>query len=105
MSSASAGGGWSQGTWPQGAYTGTTAEAEEEGSDAGTDTDTASDSGGECEVPAGLPLNVTPTMLAAPLYWAYTRANVQWRRFMEKPVRGVRRFIRRHDQQGKGKGN
>ena len=76
-----------------------------EASDAGTDTDTASDSGGEYEAPAGLPQNATPTMIAESLFWAYSRAKVAWRRFMGKPVRRVRRFVRRHHQKGKGKGD
>ena len=55
-------------------------------------------------MPADLPLNATPTMVAESLFWAYNRAKVAWRRFMGKPVRRARRFIRRHHQKGKGKG-
>ena len=80
--------------------------ADEEWSDNGTDTDTESDlEGGELEV--ALPPTSSPNEVAHHLWWAYSTAKSSWRRFMGKPVRAVRRFLRRGGHTkggGKGKG-
>ena len=45
--------------------------------------------------------NLSPHELDDHLFWAYQKAKSRWRKHMQKPVRRVRRFIRRS---GKGKG-
>jgi len=73
-------------------------------SDNGTDSDTES-SLGEEDLECPLPATSTPNEIAAHFWWAYTKAKGNWRKFMGKPVRAVRRFIRRgHKGKGKGKG-
>ena len=95
---------WSAGhAYPAHAYA---ANTDNEWSDNGTDTDTESDlEDGELEVP--LPPTASTTEVAHHLWWAYSTAKSNWRRFMGKPVRAVRRFLRRkgHTKGGtKGKG-
>ena len=41
--------------------------------------------------------------MAQALFWLKQRANGRWRRFVKKPTRRVRRFIKRRPS-GKGKG-
>ena len=71
-------------------------------SENGTDTDTISSLGdGDLDLPASIPPTATQAEIAQHLFWAYEAAKSRWRRFTGKPVRAVRRFIRR---KGKGKG-
>ena len=72
-------------------------------SDNGTDTNTASSFGeGEYELPPDLPATATLAEVGQVLWASYGRSKSNWRRFNgNKPVRAVRRFVRR---KGKGKG-
>ena len=72
-------------------------------SDNGTDTDTVSSLGGDDSYDLPLPATASPGEVASYLFWAYQRAKGHWRNSMGKPVRAVRRFIRRKGK-GKGKG-
>ena len=84
--------------WPT--YPAASAEDNDD-SDNGTDSDTISSCyDTEYQMPADLPVGASDSMVAQSLYWAYQRAKGHWRRFMGKPVRRVRRFLRR---KGKGK--
>ena len=69
--------------------------------DSGTDTDTMSSVGETWydydDIPDGLDDNAK----AEELFWAYQKAKGRYRKFMRKPVRRVRRFMKR---KGKGKG-
>ena len=82
---------------PAGTYA---AAGDDYDSDNGTDTDTISSvDDNDYELP--LPATSTPNEIGTHLFWAYQEAKSRWRNFMGKPVRAVRRFIRR---KGKGKG-
>ena len=70
--------------------------------DSGTDSDTAS-SEGETDYRDMIPAGIPQSGITAHLFWAYSRAKAAWRSHMRKPVRRVRRFIRRKGK-GKGKG-
>jgi hypothetical protein len=65
-----------------------------------TDTDTVS-SCGETPYDYGDLPQGTPDQQAEHLFWVYQKAKGRFRRFMNKPVRRVRRFMKR---KGKGKG-
>jgi hypothetical protein len=75
----------------------------EEQSDNGTDTDTDSSVGETPYVGATPDGDTDPQAVAEHLFWAYTRAKAQWRKFVGKPNRAVRRYARRFIK-GKGKG-
>ena len=70
-----------------------------------TDTDTAS-STGETVIPPETPEGLTDdAAVGEHLFWAYARAKAQWRKFMGRPTRAVRRFTRKFiSRKGKGKG-
>ena len=70
-----------------------------------TDTDTAS-STGETVLPQETPEGLTDdAAVGEHLFWAYARAKAQWRKFMGRPTRSVRRFTRKFiSRKGKGKG-
>ena len=72
----------------------------------GTDTDTESsnwsNNDGPGDIP-GPPAGATPDEITAHLYWAYTKSKSNWRRHTGRPVRRVRRIMKRHIK-GKGKG-
>ena len=74
--------------------------------ESGTDTDTSSDEEDDSWGPNQF--SQSPEEAAAyaqDLYWAYSKAKRQWRSFMGKPTRRVRRFLRkRFSSKGKGKG-
>ena len=83
-------------------------------SHAGTDSDTES-SCGECDTrPEGLSAQLNGPLSHLPdaekeqhLYWAYKTTKGNWRKFMRKPVRKVRRYFRKEAEggwKGKGKG-
>ena len=64
----------------------------------------------DIEYPADLPPHASPAAVADGLYWAYSQAKASWRKYMQKSVRQVRRFVRRHlntrygsESKGKGK--
>jgi hypothetical protein len=89
--------GWNLGTWTEPVYN------THEPADSGTDTDTASSVGEawyEYEDIEDFE-NLGEPQQAEELFWAYQRAKGRYRRFMRKPVRRVRRFLKRR---GKGKG-
>ena len=69
--------------------------------ESGTDTDTVSSLGDQEYDYSDLPQGLDRDQTAEHLFWAYQQAKGRFRRFMRKPVRKVRRFIRR---KGKGKG-
>ena len=93
-------GGWQPPSQPLPTYL----AADDYYSDNGTDTDTASSCGYEDIVlPADLPATASTAEITQRLFWAYERAKSDWRKFTGKPVRAVRRFIRRKGK-GKGKG-
>ena len=71
-------------------------------SDNGTDSDTIS-SCGDHNYESPLPLTSSPAEVASNLFWAYQTAKAKWRSYMDRPVRKVRRFIRRKGK-GIGKG-
>ena len=75
----------------------------EEDSDYGTDTDTVSSLGVEAVDYSDLniPPDATREYVTQEIFWAYQRAKGRWRSWMGKPVRKVRRFVKR---KGKGKG-
>ena len=77
----------------------------EEGDDSenGTDSDTVS-SDGYANYDDLIPEGTPQSQVAAQLFWQYTRAKAAWRRVTGKPVRKLRRFIRRKFGKGKGKG-
>ena len=68
--------------------------------DSGTDTDTVS-SHGDTPMDA---VSQPPNLHAQNLYWAYQQAKSKWRKFTGKPVRKVRRFLKREKGKGKSKG-
>ena len=88
--------GWNFDSWTEDVYMASNTNVE-----SGTDTDTVSSLGEQeydySDVPQGLDRDQT----AEHLFWSYQQAKGRFRRFMRKPVRKVRRFIRR---KGKGKG-
>ena len=100
-------GGWHGDAWAQPSHQPTPVmwtEYEEE-YESGTDSDTASSCWeGEMELPQDIPANATSNQVAETLFWAYQKAKSNWRRFMRKPTRAVRRFVRRPKGKGKGKG-
>ncbi|CAE8619736.1 unnamed protein product [Polarella glacialis] len=67
-------------------------------SDNGTDSDTVS-SLGDTAYLVDMPQGLDPSGIAEHLFWAYQQAKGAWRQHMGKPVRAVRRFVKR-----KGKG-
>ena len=78
---------------------------EDQDSDNGTDTDTVSSCyDTDYQLLSDIPVGASQSLIAQHLYWAYQVAKGHWRRFTGKPVRAVRRFIRRKGK-GKGKGN
>ena len=66
----------------------------------GTDTDTSSDDGIE-PLDITVDMNGTEHEVQERVYWQMRNAKRQWRRFSHKPLRKVRRLIRKR----KGKGN
>ena len=87
--------GWNLGEWPDYAYN------THEEADSGTDTDTVSSVGDTWYDIADIPEGIDETQKAEELFWTYQKAKGRYRQFMRKPVRRVRRFIKR---KGKGKG-
>ena len=75
----------------------------EEDSDNWTDSDTASSYGDVEAVTATPDGDTDPTAVAEHLWWAYTKAKMQWRQHVGKPPRATRRYARRY-LKGKGKG-
>ena len=83
-------------------------------SHAGTDSDTESSCGEEDTRPEGLSAQLNGPLSHLPdaekeqhLYWAYKTTKGNWRKFMRKPVRKVRRYFRKEAEggwKGKGKG-
>ena len=69
--------------------------------DSGTDTDTVSSVGDNEYTYEDIPAGLDPVQQGEHLFWAYQRAKGRFRRFMRKPVRRVRRFMKRR---GKGRG-
>ena len=67
-----------------------------------TDTETASTTG---EIDYNDPQfqNMTPHEVDNHLFWTYQRAKSNWRKHMRKPVRKVRKFLKRKGK-GRGKG-
>jgi hypothetical protein len=72
--------------------------------ESGTDTDTVSSLGDQEYDYSDLPQELDRDQAAEHLFWAHQQAKGRFRRFMRKPVRKVRRFIKRKGK-GKGKGN
>lgn len=90
--------GWNLSEWtPEPVY----ATAQE--ADSGTDTDTQSSVGEFWYEYEDIPNynELAEPQQAEELFWAYQKAKGRYRRFMRKPVRRVRRFMKR---KGKGKG-
>ena len=87
--------GWNLSEWPQHAYN------MQEQADSGTDTDTVSSVEETWYEYDDIPEGLDDHQKAEELFWAYQRAKGRYRRFMRKPVRRVRRFLKR---KGKGKG-
>ena len=76
--------------------------------DSGTDTDTSSSDGNTAYHFDDIPNTSNESELFAQVYWAYSKAKGRWRRMTGKPVRRVRRFLKRRPwnlSPGKGKGN
>ena len=84
----------------------------------GTATDDPSDTDSNTESSYGEPINyntpefagLTEKQIGEKLWWNYTRNKSMWRKHMKKPVRKVRRFLKRSFPQsrgskGKGKGD
>ena len=93
-----------QTTWQQDVPENQVALLADQDFDSGTDSDTASSEGNtqyELEVPPEIANH--PGAVAQHLFWAYERAKRAWRSYMQKPVRRVRRFLRRKGK-GTGKG-
>ena len=73
--------------------------------DSGTDSDTSSSHGLETYTLDDLPPATNENDLLAEVWWAYSRAKGRWRRMTGKPVRRVRRFLRKRSWSfGKGDG-
>ena len=87
--------GWNLGTWQEQVY------HEADLFDSGTDTDTESSIGDTRYDYSDIPAGASEQETAEHLFWAYQQAKGRYRKFMRKPVRRVRRFLRR---KGKGKG-
>ena len=67
-----------------------------------SDTDSATESDDGCdEVPTDDLVGLSNQEADEHLYWQYSEAKKRWRRFTGKPVRALRRVLRR---KGKGKG-
>ena len=91
-------------TWHQDGAENQVALLADQDYDSGTDSDTASSEGNtqyELEVPPEIANH--PGAVAQHLFWAYERAKRAWRSYMQKPVRRVRRFLKRSGK-GTGKG-
>ena len=89
--------GWNLGSWgntTNNAYHGMEV-------DSGTDTDTVSSVGENEYTYEDIPGGLDPVQQGEHLFWAYQQAKGRFRRFMRKPVRRVRRFIK---HKGKGRG-
>ena len=71
--------------------------------ESGTDSDTAS-SDGETDYRDMIPSGLPESEITAHLFWSYSRAKAAWRSHTRKPVRKVRRFLRKKGK-GKGKGH
>jgi hypothetical protein len=69
--------------------------------DSATDTETVSSIGENVYDYSDIPDNLPADQREEAIYWAYQRAKGRYRRFTNKPNRGVRRHFRR---KGKGKG-
>eukprot|EP00438_Fugacium_kawagutii_P025194 Skav218080 [mRNA] locus=scaffold3382:13254:23272:- [translate_table: standard] len=66
------------------------------------DTDSNTSSGAVSSIPEDA---YDPTRTAQDLFWAYRHAKHKWRKYMQKPTRAVRRYVKRFDRRkGKGKG-
>ena len=77
----------------------------EEEFDSGTDSDTSSDDGAEDIDFSDVPVHLTEAQQAVWVFLGYRHHKRRWRRFMKKPVRKIRRTIRREfGRKGKGKG-
>ena len=71
------------------------------GPDSGTESDSSSD---DWEAPLDNPyLQEPPERQEQSVYWQYSQAKRLWRRYSQKPIRKVRRFVRKKDGKGKGK--
>ena len=71
--------------------------------DSGTDTDTVSSNDETWSDMDDIPPGLDDKEKAEELFWAYQRAKGRYRQFTRKPVRRVRRFLKRKGK-GKGKG-
>ena len=73
-----------------------------------TDTETESSSGAPLDYRGDPELqNLSPQQIDEHLFWTYQQAKSRWRKHMQKPVRRVRKFLRRSGKgkaRGKGKG-
>ena len=87
--------GWNLSTWGENAYMAQPME------DSGTDTDTVSSVGDTHYAYDDVPDGADVYQTAELLFWSYQQAKGRYRKFMRKPVRRVRRFMKR---KGKGKG-
>ena len=87
--------GWNLGDWSENMY------PTYEEPNSGTDTDTVSSIGDTWYEYEDIPEGLTEKEQGEELFWAYQRAKGRFRKFMRKPVRRVRRFMKR---KGKGKG-
>ena len=67
--------------------------------DSGTDSDTSSDDGA-VDIDYSDIAGMTPEQADEHIYWQYAQAKKRWRRHSEKPVRRVRRFVRRKGGKG-----
>ena len=80
-----------------------------EGGQSATDTETESSSGAPLDYRGDPELrNLSPHEVNEHLFWTYQKAKSRWRKHMQKPVRRVRRFLRRGGKghsKGKGKGS
>ena len=68
----------------------------------GTNTDTSSDDWGVTDDSADV-ANLPPDQQAEQILFQYRHAKRRWRQFTEKPVRRIRRFVRRKGGKGGGK--
>jgi hypothetical protein len=69
--------------------------------DSGTDTDTSSDDGTEV-INTTFDINGPEHIVQEQIYWQMRNAKRLWRRYTHKPVRKVRRFVRKNKGKGKG---
>ena len=72
----------------------------------GTDSDTESSCWEEdIELPSDVNATYTPQQVTQSIWWAYQKAKGAWRKHTGKPVRAVRRFVRKqHYLKNRGKG-